>query len=598
MRWSFLILCALIPILGMAPAFAQEYVVPEDQELTIIPNEFIVTFKQPQGFISGELVFENVEIQLQSLETYTGTNQVFLVKTDESNLSVILSDSRVQDVEPNMAVPLVGFTDGMPHGIKRILSDLQAGFNDGVDDARPITIAVMDTGIQVDANGIPNNPDMNVIGCFGFGADGCKDTNGHGSHVSGTAGACDGIDSFGIIGVVECAKIISIKVCPSTCPISDLIQGHDLITSMADEIDVVNMSLGGFQTTVKDCASATSAWHKALCKNYEAGVVVVVAAGNSSSDAVNFVPCSWDATICISAICDTDGTFGKQGPSCPIFGADDQFATFSNFDSSSSVVDLACPGVNVASYNQFGNLWRISGTSMASPHCAGIAASTMLENGITCSDSACVETVRQLMLDNAVAQDSPQGYSGYPFGLGDPLGQVAFGQAPPPPPPPDDTEPPLSGIWRPRNADTVTETITVSFWAIDLDNSIPILTCFTVDGTVQDCKNPVSNGVDTHFFWDTTGVADGTHTLGGEVCDAVPNCMNVPTIDVLVTNLSLEDRVTQNAAHIEVHHQAHQTSIGTLGEDGVGQGLQLIIIVVIFGVTIIIIIRIGQRQAG
>jgi len=78
MRRSFLFLsCALITILGMAPAFAQEYIVPEDQEPIIIPNEFIVTFKQPQGFISGELVFENVEIQLQSLQTHTGTNQVF-----------------------------------------------------------------------------------------------------------------------------------------------------------------------------------------------------------------------------------------------------------------------------------------------------------------------------------------------------------------------------------------------------------------------------------------------------------------------------------------------------------------------------------------
>ena len=50
----------LILLLGVGTAFAQEYVVPQDQEPTIIPNEFIVTFKQPTGFVSGELVFEGV----------------------------------------------------------------------------------------------------------------------------------------------------------------------------------------------------------------------------------------------------------------------------------------------------------------------------------------------------------------------------------------------------------------------------------------------------------------------------------------------------------------------------------------------------------
>jgi len=594
MQRSFLIMVVplLILVFGVTSVFAQEYEVPEDQAPIIIPNEFIVTFKQPQGFISGELVFEDVEVQLQSLQIHTGTNQVFLVKTDENNLSVILSDSRVQAVEPNMLFHITGISNGMPFGVDRIEADLRANHGDGIDDALDVDIAVMDTG------GNLSNPDMRIVNCLFFGveATNCVDNNGHGSHVQGTACAIDN-GGNGIVGVAEGCRIHSLKVCSGGCPVDGLILAADWVLAEKDPdgkqtIEVVNMSLGGFQpTTNTGCIGTITAWQKALCNIYEVGVIIVVACGNSNQDATNkFVPCAWDSTIGVSSMGESDGKSGGLGPPTS-FGPDDRMSSFSNFG---EVIDLIATGCDVLSYNQFGALWKICGTSMASPHVAGAAALATLDF-LNPTNAAEVEQVRQFLINEGFPQDSPDGWDGDKDTFAEPLVQVAFGQAPPPP---DDQDPPRSGIWRPRNADTVTETITVSFWAIDEKDSTPINTCFEVDGVVQECKNPSRNGIDTHFSWDTTGTTDGTHTLGGEVCDSVPNCVFVPTIDVIVTNLSLEDRVAQNTAHIDVHHQAHQTSIGTLGEDGGGQGLQLIIVVIIFGVTIIIIIRIGQRQTG
>lgn len=154
-----------------------------------------------------------MEAELQSLQTYTNTNQVFLVKTDENNLSVILSDSRVQFVEPNVAYHIMGISNGMPFGVDRIETDLRTGMGDGIDDALDIDIAVMDTGI------FQGNSDMRIVNCVGFDGESCVDNNGHGSHVSGTIAAKDN-GGNNIVGVAEGARIHMLKVCPTSCPYS------------------------------------------------------------------------------------------------------------------------------------------------------------------------------------------------------------------------------------------------------------------------------------------------------------------------------------------------------------------------------------------
>jgi len=106
------------------------------------------------------------------------------------------------------------------------------------------------------------------------------------------------------------------------------------------------------------------------------------------------------------------------------------------------------------------------------------------------------------------------------------------------PPIPDDTNPPNSGIWKPRAFDQVKDTTIVSFWAIDPEGS-DFNTCFEVDGVEIECKPPAANGIDTHFQWDTTGHSDGLHDLGGTVCDTSDNCKIVKLIPIVVDNGSL-----------------------------------------------------------
>jgi len=604
MRRSFLLSsCALILstfMVGMTPAFSQEYTVPQDQEPTIIPNEFIVTFKQPQGFISGELVFEGVEIQLQSLQTHTGTNQVFLVKTDENNLSVILSDSRIQSVEPNMLFHITGISNGMPFGVDRIEADLRANHGDGIDDALDVDIAVMDTGCN------PNNQDMRIVTCIGFDGGSGIDTQGHGSHVQGTIGAIDNADS--IVGVAEGARIHSLLVCPpGGCPTSKLIQAADWTVAEKDPdgkqtIEVVNMSLGGVQPTNNtSCSGNVTAWQAALCRVYNAGIIIVVAAGNSNQDSTNtFVPCAWDSTICVSSMQETDGKAGGLGPSIP-FGQDDTMSGFSNFG---QVIDLIAPGCQVLSYNQFGVPWKICGTSMASPHVAGAAALATLDF-LNPTDAAGVEEVRQFLINEGFPRDSPDGWTGDKDNFAEPLVQVAFGQTPPPP----DTHDMV------MTAFTADPTTVIQGDIVDLqatifnagsvfeDNtSIRYRDTLTRTGIASQFQIDISAGqtiVGDMKQWDTTGAILGDHVLRAKVTlnavDENPFDNDMFVLVTVLEPLDLPAQVAKNTADINVLKEIHGIQATILDEDG-GVQIWIIITITIGWITITISILVTRRK--
>ncbi|HSI69663.1 MAG TPA: S8 family peptidase [Gillisia sp.] len=234
-----------------------------------------------------------------------------------------------------------------PYGITRV---------NGVANYTGNAVAwVLDSGIDLD------HPDLNVDASRGFnaftsGRDGksADDGNGHGTHVAGTIAALN--NDFGVVGVAPGATVIPVKVLDSrgSGSYSGVIAGVDWVGANGKAGDVANMSLGGPVSQALDDAVVAASSN---------GVIFALAAGNESSDSNNSSPAR------------------ANGPNIVTISAmdiNDNWASFSNYGN--PPVDYAAPGVAVKSTWKDGGYNTISGTSMASPHAAGVlllgAAST------------------------------------------------------------------------------------------------------------------------------------------------------------------------------------------------------------------------------
>lgn len=175
------------------------------------------------------------------------------------------------------------------------------------------------------------------------------DCNGHGSHVAGTIGGRT-------FGVAKKVRLLGVRVlnCKGTGSWSDVIDGINFVTwhrqrpAQQGSPAVANMSLGGASNRAVDAAVRNS---------IRAQITYVVAAGNGSSDAGTYSPAGVAEAITVGA---TD--------------RNDSRAEFSNYG---PVLDLFAPGVSIPSaWIGTGDLMfaTASGTSMASPHVAGVVA--------------------------------------------------------------------------------------------------------------------------------------------------------------------------------------------------------------------------------
>ena len=182
-----------------------------------------------------------------------------------------------------------------------------------------------------------------------------QDGNGHGTHVSGTI-AARGNDASGVAGLNWSSAIMPLRV------LGDDGSGFvsDAITAYAyaarNGARVVNASLGG--------PSFSRAEHDALAA--APNTLFVVAAGNdgTDNDTTPEYPCDYDLAnvVCVAAS-----------------GHDDALASFSNYGP--ATVDLAAPGVDIASTWPGGRYALLDGTSMATPHVAGAAALLLAHDG-------------------------------------------------------------------------------------------------------------------------------------------------------------------------------------------------------------------------
>ncbi|SDH88538.1 S8 family peptidase [Nonomuraea jiangxiensis] len=272
----------------------------------------------------------------------------------------------VLSVEPDAVVS--AFPQTVPTGIRRIFAPPNPNLDiDSTDDVRiNVDVAVVDTGVD------NTHPDLNVVARANCVTGVCVnnsgvDDNGHGSHVAGTVGALD--NSIGPVGVAPGARIHGVKVlnAAGSGSLAGIAAGINWVVARASTIEVINLSLG--------CAGcSSSAISNAITNAVNAGIVVVVAAGNSNANTSTFFPANHPDVVTVSALTDNDGLPGGAGGnvlSCRSErDQDDTSAFYSNYG---STVEITAPGTCIYSTYMNGGYATISGTSMASPHVAGAA---------------------------------------------------------------------------------------------------------------------------------------------------------------------------------------------------------------------------------
>ena len=296
--------------------------------------------------------------------TYTSALNGFAAHLDSSQVAALRADPDVAMVEPDIIVHAQGTESNPDWGLDRLdqrslpLSDSYTYATSGSG----VNAYILDTGIRY------THTDLGGRAHFAFDAFGGNgaDCMGHGTHVSGTVGGIK-------YGVAKAVTLWSVRVleCDGSAPLSDIIAGIDWVTAHHRSPAVANMSLG---------ASNAPALDSAVAKSIRSGVTYVVAAGNYTENACSIYPANLPSVIDVAASDNTDHRWA-----------------YSDYG---SCVSVFAPGVNITSDDYLSDVATVtwSGTSMASPHVAGIAALYLGAH-----PSATPAQVKQAILGNATS---------------------------------------------------------------------------------------------------------------------------------------------------------------------------------------------------
>lgn len=468
------------------------------------------------------------------------------VKKDLSQglLKALAKNPNIAYVEKNGTVKKIAQTT--PFGIDRADAEKVVSI-DGVDDAVDIDVAILDTGISSTHPDLRINREMSVAVIdtrsgpprnrgisFSSAESDWTDRDGHGTHVSGTVAAID--NAGGVVGVAPGARVSAVKVLndDGSGSYAQVIAGIDYVTANASTFSVANMSLGG---------PTSQALNDAVKNAVNAGVVMVVAAGNEAQNASLSSPASEPSAITVSALADSDGKPAGLGQDSS-FGPDDTLASFSNFG---SVVDIAAPGVDIRSTFLNGGYATYSGTSMASPHVAGAVALYIAANGRDLNDDGVVDGQDSALVSDALKNSGwkdgdVEYFSGDNDGFSEPLLNVAalLGTS-------LDQKPTVT-ITSPSNNATVQGTVTITADAVD-DSSVTQVEFF-IDGESLGVDATPADGF--AISWNTVVFQDGNLQISAVATDDALQTgtsqimVNVDNVDSAPVAVAGSDQVVQD----------------------------------------------------
>jgi len=406
----------LIPVLFAVPLIACDEMadpplmsdpsmatVPSRRAPEFVKNQYVVVLRDTVGDpeLLARATTRSHGGQLRFV--YRAALKGFAATLSKPAVDALRRNPSVVSVQPDLVVHAVGpgSSSAASWGLDRI--DQRSLPLDGIynwsTSGQGVTVYIIDTGLRI------THSEFGGRASIGFDAVGDNqngnDCNGHGTHVGGIVGGAT-------YGVARDVQLVAVRVldCEGSGQISGVVAGVDWVTANRSGASVANMSLAAM-----DWLGFAYALDLAVENSIASGVSYAVAAANDSFDACWYTPARVVTAMTIAA----------SDPN-------DFAASFSNYG---DCVDWYAPGVNITSAwltsDNATATW--SGTSMASPHTAGVAA-LFLEG----APSATASQVRAALYD-ATSKDAIT----TPYPNAHLLYSVLDGSVPPPPPPDNET---------------------------------------------------------------------------------------------------------------------------------------------------------------
>lgn len=349
-------------------------------------------------------------------------------------------------------------------------------------------VAICDSGVD------PTQPDLvgKLLPGYNFYANNTdtSDQFGHGTGVAGAA-AAQGNNGIGVAGVAWNALVLPLKISAPDGSATYSAIANALTYAVDHGARVINISYGGGSSTSTLDSAANYVWtHNG---------VIFASAGNAGTSAPQY-PAACKNVVAVSAT-----------------GYDDDFQTWSSYGSD---VSLCAPGIGIWTTKNDGTYNAVSGTSFSSPVAAGCAA-LLLGYNPQLTNAAVVQ-----LLENNSDDLGAAGYDIY-FGYGRVNAYRALLAAGAPS---VDTTPPVTSIASPASASIVSGIVNVQASASD---NVGVT---KIELYVDNALLNISSQVPLFYAWDTTGLANGMHTLHSLAYDSAGNTGASSDVSVDVEN--------------------------------------------------------------